>query len=1018
MKVGRGTTSTFNQPETLVVLRCVGRLIDQGYEPAEIELEKTYRVGTSPRYLDIIVTRDGAPYMMIECKTPGAEYDAEIIRLNTDGGQVLTYFAQDRDAHWLVVYTCEIDAVGTVSESYVGLNAAALYGSNVSDLFDSWDRETFQTALFSSSPYTLKQPSLRVADLEDMQQADGQRIFNAFEEILRRHVVSDKPNAFNKIFNLFICKIFDEQKVDPAADLEFQWRQAESAQDVLSRLTDLYKRGMQEFLKLNVTDHSDAELNLLLDSTTEQSRRRIRQAFTELRLYKTNEFAFLDVFDRKTFELNSAIVRDVVRLLQKKKLRYSHKQPFMGDFFERLLATSVKQESGQFFTPLPIARFMLEALPVESMIDERIRSDRTDFLPYLIDYASGSGHFLTEAMDRVDRVLQQIDPEDVRLGRRQQRTNLANWKREYSWAETFVYGLERDYRLAKTAKVSCFLNGDGEANVIRASGLDNFTRSDDYRRAGGILSKSDEGKDNPVFDIVVANPPYSVQEFKKTVPHGAESFELWDRLGASSKEIELLFMERTKQLLKPGGVAGLVLPSSVLQADGAAETARMNLLRHFEVLAVVGLGPSTFMKTGIGTVILFLRRRADAEHENARAAARRIVDGRMHARDEDLADDYAASILGSSRKEMIEAFGDPDSSSILLLEEEAAAFATSGSWKDRQKKADFKKGDLAKRHAIEVAERRSYILDRQSERLEALALVRKRSAIAVVPPIAKKAEQRFLGYTFSDRRGRAGMQYLSGEDQIDTPLFSPVDSDDPDKIATVIRRVYETGTISIPKSLAAFCHVLEPADLIDIEAARFKTTIRSAPRKAIRPFSVSATKLGALCDLSIGATPSRADPRNFNGGTVPWLTISEMKGLPVGSTKEMITAAAAAKLRGKLVQAGTTLVSFKLSVGKTARALVPMYTNEAIAALTIKPERTNVVTDDYLFAIFTLFGPELLGVGGSGKMKIGEMLNKESLHAVRIPVLAEKKMSDFVKLFQADGEKAREKLDALIFKSA
>ena len=43
-----------------------------------------------------------------------------------------------------------------------------------------------------------------------------------FLEILRHNNVSDKPNAFNKILNLFICKIIDEDKLESEV-VDFQW---------------------------------------------------------------------------------------------------------------------------------------------------------------------------------------------------------------------------------------------------------------------------------------------------------------------------------------------------------------------------------------------------------------------------------------------------------------------------------------------------------------------------------------------------------------------------------------------------------------------------------------------------------------------------------------------------------------------------------------------------------------------------------------------------------------------------
>ena len=58
--------------------------------------------------------------------------------------------------------------------------------------------------------------------LKPITKDDSSRIFNQFAEILRHNVVSDKPNAFNKMLNLFICKIIDEDKNDDE-QVEFQW---------------------------------------------------------------------------------------------------------------------------------------------------------------------------------------------------------------------------------------------------------------------------------------------------------------------------------------------------------------------------------------------------------------------------------------------------------------------------------------------------------------------------------------------------------------------------------------------------------------------------------------------------------------------------------------------------------------------------------------------------------------------------------------------------------------------------
>jgi len=60
IKTGNKTTQNFSMPENFVVLECVNRLLETGYQPEHIELEKTWRTGrgTSGK-LDILVSIPG-----------------------------------------------------------------------------------------------------------------------------------------------------------------------------------------------------------------------------------------------------------------------------------------------------------------------------------------------------------------------------------------------------------------------------------------------------------------------------------------------------------------------------------------------------------------------------------------------------------------------------------------------------------------------------------------------------------------------------------------------------------------------------------------------------------------------------------------------------------------------------------------------------------------------------------------------------------------------------------------------
>ena len=82
------------------------------------------------------------------------------------------------------------------------------------------------------------------------------------------------------------------------------------------------------------------------------------------------------------------------------------------------------------------------------------------------------------------------------------------------------------------------MNGAGEGNIIFGDGLEN---------------SPDKGIENGAFDCLVANPPYSVKDFKQHLQLKNNSFALLDCIGLNGGEIETLFVERIGQLLKPRG---------------------------------------------------------------------------------------------------------------------------------------------------------------------------------------------------------------------------------------------------------------------------------------------------------------------------------------------------------------------------------------------------------------------------------------------------------------------------------
>ena len=812
------TTQNFSQKENWVVLECVDRLLEKGYKPNNIVLEKVFPSGhgTSGR-LDILVSRDdGTAYMMIECKTWGTEFEKEFKNLNKDGGQLFTYFQQDNNTDILVLYASrfnEHQKCVDYTNQIIKIEEEYRAAGNVKDFYDRWNKLPKNNGIFESfaKPFEFISKALTKKDLKALGQADSSFIFNRFLEILRHNIVSDKPNAFNKIFTLFLCKIIDEDRNDDE-QLHFQWLDGEdTAVSFQKRLADLYTRGMRELLEKHVVDVSDSEFDKQFQQVDSEYRIKFKDMLTEIRLKKNNEFAIKEVYDDDSFNENAIVVKEVVELLQTYQIRYNYRQQFLSDFFELLLTTGLKQESGQFFTPVPVARFIIRSIPFVDIAKAKIdKGDKTDLLPVIIDYSAGSGHFITESMEEVQNYIDTID--ESKLSPNVARS-IAKWKvDQFDWAEDYVYAIEKDYRLVKTAKVSCYLHGDGLAKVIHGDGLADFATAKEYKDKLKRFDKT-YPQDNKEFDIIVSNPPYSVSAFKGMMDSekSKNNFELYARLTDQSSEIEALFIERTKQLLKDGGVAGIILPSSILSNGGIYSDAREIILKYFDIIAITELGSNTFMATGTNTVVLFLRRRNNADHRNIKESIAKLFENK---------NDITINGVETPLSKYL-------------------AHVYEGMHKDEYFSAI--------ENSVEEQEKLLYFIITHPQK------------VVIVKTGSKNDEKRFLGYEFSTRRGSEGIHPIQRDKTIDecTMLYDPNSYENEKRASSYIYSAYKGEFKAIDETLKENVSYTRLVDMLDFERTGFRNTISlNIKKKVVIESQWELEKIGNICSLEYGKSLS------------------------------------------------------------------------------------------------------------------------------------------------------------------
>jgi type I restriction enzyme M protein len=830
IKAESKTTQNFSQPENFVVLECVNRLLEKGYKPENIVLEKTWGSGhgTSGR-LDICVTRDdGSEYLLIECKTLGKEFDKEFTRMKKDGGQLFTYFKFSNKPDIIMLYASEIKGKEIIYRNEIVKIEEDYRTGDVKDFYEKWNKLSKDNGVFDPwvKPYNFQSRALTKEQLKEIRSEDSGFIFNQFLEILRHNVVSDKPNAFNKIFTLFLCKVYDEKTAKENEELKFQWREGidksvgENAYiDFLIRLTDLYQKGMLDFLERQVTDFSEEDFNKKYGHLNDDIKKDLLREFIKIRLEKNNEFAIKEVFDNQSFLENAKIVKEVVELLQNYRIRYNKRQQYLSDFFELLLTTGLKQESGQFFTPVPIAQFIIKSLPIDKFVDEKLeKGEKNNLLPYIIDYAAGSGHFLTESMHEIQRLIDQKKSDNYISDTAKK---IKSWQTDhFDWATQYIYGVEKDYRLVKVGKVGCYLHGDGLANVILSDGLANF-KNPEYKERLRIQEK-DFPKENKQFNIVISNPPYSVSAFRNAARdyYTEKDFVLYSSLTDNSSEIECLFVERTKQLLKDGGVAGIILPSSILSNEGIYTKTREIILKYFEIVAITELGSNTFMATGTNTVVLFIRRRNNYDCQNFAASLEIFLNTFMDNTINGIEKPIAKYV-----KQVWENISFNDYTT-LLKNEPNENIKSHEIYKEYRKKIKFKtEKDFWNEFVKIEKEKLLYFI---------LAYPQK---VVLIKTGEKDAEKRFLGYEFSNRRGSEGIHPIQRGKTIDecTKLFDDERFDNEEKASTYIYKAFN-GDYDFPihESLKNNISHIRLMDMLAFDRAGFAKNISTAVKKKVK----------------------------------------------------------------------------------------------------------------------------------------------------------------------------------------
>ncbi|HEE9595859.1 TPA: restriction endonuclease subunit S, partial [Campylobacter jejuni subsp. jejuni] len=853
------TTSNFSHPENFVVFECVHRLLEKGYKAQHLELEPKWNLGRDKKggKADILVKdNENNPYLIIECKTTdfkNSEFIKEWNRMQEDGGQLFSYFQQEKGVKYLCLYTSDfsdkLEYKNYIIQAYDNeeylkekeLQNSYKKSNNNIELFKTW-KESYELQYFEQGIFEANVNAYKILEItptfDNLKELKEEGKYHEFAKILRKHNISGKENAFDKLVNIFLCKIYDETFNKNNLKFGYFGVMADTYANMQDRLMWLYKEAMKEFLGEKITFVSNEDIEKDFKQLKIKTLKEVMQNYIkELKFYSNNDFAFLEVHNKELFLKNALVLKEIVELFANYKLTQNSTNQFLGNLFELFLQKGMKQDEGQFFTPIQICEFIMYSLPLQEMLSKNSKALR------VIDYACGAGHFLNTYANELKRYLTEDELKE-------------HYKN--------IYGIEKEYRLSKVSKVSSAMYGQNEINILYADALASFELANTNNLEG---EKAKPQIESNSFDLLIANPPYSVKGFLETLSDKSKNtYKLFndDINIETNNSIECFFCERANQILNDNAKAAIILPSSILNKDSIYKNTREILFQNFDFIAIVELGSQTFGATGTNTIILFLRKKETFKQENhlisqdyslikERIEAENLKDNENFYQnylsaycdfrkfDKELYSNFLNGNLDSNLVEL-EAF--KDYRNVFRQTSDYKKLKESKIYKESKDKQDLEdKAFLAYAQAIE------------KDKLLYFSLSLNQEVLIIKSPSDIKEQKKFLGYEWSNRKGDEGLKEL--HEPYLSPLFERGNPQNETKLNTLICKAFLKTLSDIPKDLQGYASKARLIDMMDFEKVEFNKAISLNPNNSMQseetnPFAnckYELVKLGTICKI-------------------------------------------------------------------------------------------------------------------------------------------------------------------------
>ncbi|MDI4567841.1 MAG: restriction endonuclease subunit M, partial [Mycoplasma sp.] len=311
---------------------------------------------------------------------------------------------------------------------------------------------------------------------------DLKSIFKEIHSYISAHIVGSTQgfNIAENLIKVLFCKIYDERYKEDNEVLEFFALDSNESYEVKYRIFKIFEKVKNQYS--TVFDKSD-----LIDFSA------------DLIAYIVNRLKYISLMESQ---------RDSI-----------------ADAFEVFIGNALKGEHGQFFTPRNVIRFILKYIDKNFMpINSKMK---------IMDPACGTGGFIVEALDFVWKKINISN-----------KNELQKQEEKINFAQTKIYGIDKDKFVAKVTKAYMCILGDGTSNVSNKDSLQFL-----------------EQHYNTV-DLLLTNPPFG-KKIKIKDTNILNNYILKSS-GQKGTNPEVLFIELSVKLLKENGIMAIVVPEGII----------------------------------------------------------------------------------------------------------------------------------------------------------------------------------------------------------------------------------------------------------------------------------------------------------------------------------------------------------------------------------------------------------------------------------------------------------------------